>query len=94
MQFGACKDEQTAADTSGLSADKTSTGAATFLFIQAVEHLSKRHEALTCVRCCVFGSSLWLSFNADIEDGVACIKYVQAHKGSPQSCQHQQAVVV
>ena len=47
VQFGACKDSQTAADTASLSADKTSTGAATYLFIQAVEHLSTRHEALT-----------------------------------------------
>lgn len=47
VQFGACKDSQTAADTASLSADKTSTGAATYLFIQAVEHLSSRHEALT-----------------------------------------------
>ena len=48
IQFGACKDSQTAADTAGLSADRTSTGAATFLFIQAVERLSKHHQALTC----------------------------------------------
>jgi hypothetical protein len=51
VQFGACKDSQTAADTSSLSSDKTSTGAATFLFIQAIEHLSKRHETLTCAAC-------------------------------------------
>lgn len=47
VQFGACKDSQTAADTSSLSGDNTSTGAATFLFIQAVEHLSKQHATLT-----------------------------------------------
>jgi hypothetical protein len=47
VQFGACKDSQTAADTSALSGDNTSTGAATYLFIQAIEHLSKRHAALT-----------------------------------------------
>ena len=49
VQFGACKDSQTAADTTGLSGDNTSTGAATFLFVQAIEHLSKQHQALTCV---------------------------------------------
>jgi hypothetical protein len=40
VQFGACDDSQTAADTAALSKDRVSTGAATFLFIQAIEHLS------------------------------------------------------
>lgn len=40
VQFGACQDSQTAADTAALSKDRVSTGAATFLFIQAIEHLS------------------------------------------------------
>ena len=49
VQFGACKDSQTAADTNALSGG-THTGAATFLFIQAIEHLSKAGaHNITCV---------------------------------------------
>lgn len=37
FQIGAALDDQTAADTSGLSKDKVHTGAATFLFIDGIE---------------------------------------------------------
>uniref|UniRef100_A0A7S0YE44 Peptidase C14 caspase domain-containing protein n=1 Tax=Polytomella parva TaxID=51329 RepID=A0A7S0YE44_9CHLO len=37
FQFGACRDNQTAQDTSGLAAGSVYTGAATFCFIQAIE---------------------------------------------------------
>ena len=47
VQFGACKDSQTAADTASLSGG-THTGAATFLFIQACERLIKHQQPLTC----------------------------------------------
>lgn len=47
VQFGACKDSQTAADTASLSGG-THTGAATFLFIQACERLLKHQQPLTC----------------------------------------------
>ena len=40
VQFGASNDAQTAADTSGMSSDGAHTGAATFSFIQAIEHSS------------------------------------------------------
>eukprot|EP00892_Ulva_mutabilis_P001307 jgi/Ulvmu1/11177/UM072_0013.1 len=46
VQFGACKDSQTAADTASLSGG-THTGAATFLFIQACERLIKHQQPLT-----------------------------------------------
>jgi metacaspase-1 len=48
VQFGACKDSQTAADTAALSGG-TSTGAATFLFIKAIEDLVAQRAPITCV---------------------------------------------
>ena len=49
VQFGACKDSQTAADTNALLGG-SHTGAATFSFIQAIEHLSKAGaHNITCV---------------------------------------------
>ena len=41
IQFGACRDSQTAADTTMLSGH-TSTGAATFMFISAIEQFGPR----------------------------------------------------
>lgn len=47
VQFSACKDSETAADTEKLSGG-IHTGAATYLFIEAVERLIKKQQPLTC----------------------------------------------